>query len=75
MKKLKLTASLKGFEKLSESHEKTLVGGFSQSISTVGPTTIIDDSGTTNNCQGGNCTRDCGHGQNIQCNTKAGCGE
>lgn len=70
--KIKTILVLNDFEKISESQEKKIVGGFSQSFS--GPTDGLDDGGTTNNCQGGNCRAGCGTGQNIQCNTYQGCG-
>lgn len=70
--KYKTTVLLSGFEKISESHEKQLVGGFSHTITD--PSTGIDpDDGTTNNCQGGNCTYKCGTGQNLNC--VKGCGK
>ncbi|WP_346983912.1 hypothetical protein [Chryseobacterium sp. POE27] len=69
--KSKTKLVLTGFEKISESQEKKLLGGFSNAI--LGPTTGIDDgTGTTNNCQGGNCRDGCGQGQNVNC--IQGCG-
>lgn len=71
--KIKTTLFLEGLEKVSESDGKTLIGGFSLSI--VGPGGLDPDTGTgeANNCQGGNCVSGCGNGQNVQCNTIAGC--
>lgn len=60
------------FESINETAEQKLVGGFSFSY---GFTSVEEPgSGTTNNCQGGNCTQSCGGGQNIQCNAIAHCG-
>lgn len=70
--KIKTTIVLKGFEKISESQEKKLLGGFSNTIS--GPGTGLDD-GASNNCSGGNCVSGCGSGSNASCNTVAGCGK
>lgn len=72
MKNKKLNLKIVNFEKITESNGKKIIGGFSQSVFISDPTSF--DDGSTNNCQGGNCTRDCGHGQNIQCNTQSGCG-
>ena len=66
--KSKTTVVLTGFEKISESQEKKLLGGFSKSLGS----TIEVDTGTTNNCQGGNCRDGCGQGQNLNC--VQGCG-
>lgn len=67
--KSKTTVVLTGFEKISESQERKLLGGFSNTITN--PTTGIDngtgDGGTTNNCQGGNCRQGCGIAQNLNC--------
>ena len=68
--KSKTKLVLTGFEKISESQENKLIGGFSKTISD--PTTILDGGGTTNNCQGGNCKDGCGQGQNVNC--IQGCG-
>lgn len=62
--KSKTTVILTGFEEISESHVKQLLGGFSHTITN--PNTGID-TGTTNNCEGGNCVTGCGNGQNINC--------
>ena len=64
--KSKTTVVLTGFEKISESQKKHLLGGFSHTISN--PDTGLDpDDGTTNNCQGGNCRAGCGILQNLNC--------
>lgn len=54
------------------SYTDQLIGGFSSSIAY--NVENEDNSGTTNNCSGGNCTSSCGTGQNIQCNAVAHCG-
>jgi hypothetical protein len=65
--------SILEFAQISTELEQKLIGGFSQTISIVGPTTTIDD-GASNNCLGGNCTNGCGMGgQNSCCNSAAGC--
>ncbi|WP_449388626.1 hypothetical protein [Chryseobacterium lineare] len=67
--KSKTKLVLKGFEKISESQEKKLLGGFSNIIS--GPATGIDD-GVANNCQGGNCAINCSIHQNLNCQSACG---
>ncbi|WP_431611417.1 hypothetical protein [Chryseobacterium sp. 'Rf worker isolate 10'] len=70
--KSKTTVVLTGFEKISESQGKQLLGGFSHTISN--PETGLDDgTGTSNNCAGGNCKDGCGQGQNVNC--VSGCGK
>jgi hypothetical protein len=68
---LKISMSLNRFESLSETAENKMIGGFSASFSTE----PVDDGGGSNNCDGGNCKTGCGTGQNISCNTVAGCGK
>jgi len=65
--------NFKDFEKISESHGEKLVGGFSQVVAQA-MVEFDKDPGGSNNCDGGNCKAGCGNGQNIQCNTVAGCG-
>ncbi|WP_326982458.1 hypothetical protein VUJ46_20100 [Chryseobacterium sp. MYb264] len=70
--KSKTIMVLTGFEKISESQGKQLLGGFSNTITN--PTTGIDlDDGTTNNCQGGNCATNCSIHQNLNC--RGACGK
>ncbi len=68
--KNKITLIFENFEKISESQEHNLVGGFSKSFSNQNE---ISFSRETNNCIRGNCFSGCGD-ENIQCNTVAGCG-
>lgn len=72
--KITVRFEIKNFESLSENSESKFVGGFSHTISGGG-----NSSGTiSNNCQGGNCTTDCGTGgpigKNLQCNVAQFCG-
>lgn len=67
----KVLMDLTQFESISETSGQQLIGGFSATFST---TELVDDSGGSNNCQGGNCKTGCGTGQNIQCNTVDNCG-
>ena len=69
---MKISIDLSQFESISESSEQILVGGFSATFS-VGAAAFTGDTGD-NNCSGGNCKIGCGNGQNINCNTVAGCG-
>ncbi|WP_344852412.1 hypothetical protein [Pedobacter jeongneungensis] len=59
------------FESISETGANSIIGGFSLSFFTNSEESGSD--GTTNNCIGGNCLDICGSGQNIKCNTVAGC--
>ncbi|TZF95952.1 hypothetical protein FW781_10970 [Chryseobacterium panacisoli] len=67
--KIKTTVVLTGFEKISESQGKQLLGGFSRTITN--PDTGIDD-GISNNCQGGNCAINCSIHQNLNCSGACG---
>lgn len=66
----KVTIMLEGFEGISETQGKKLVGGFSASFSAVSKSAVADDA-AANNCRGGNCTTGCGG--NTGCNTVANC--
>ena len=70
--KRKITLVLTGFEKISESQGKQLLGGFSNTITdlTIG---IDPGDGTSNNCQGGNCATNCSVHQNLNC--RGACGK
>lgn len=52
--------SLSNFEKLTETPEGTLVGGFSVSASSVTAFNASVKAAATNNCAGGNCAAGCG---------------
>ena len=69
---MKANFNVGAFETISETSEQKLIGGFSTSFKfkLVG---ALTSEGTTNNCQGGNCTDLCGSGQNIKCNSVVGC--
>ncbi len=67
--KNKITLIFENFEKISESQENSLVGGFSKSFSNQNEISFDQE---TNNCDGGNCVAGCGG--NVKCNTVAGCG-
>ena len=54
--------TLSNFEKLTESPEGTLVGGFSASVTS--KFTANTKASATNNCNGGNCAAGCGHSTN-----------
>ena len=69
--KLNLQIDYADFEIISENSEKKLIGGFSSSLFIDGSIDPIDGS---NNCNSGNCIEGCGKGQNVNCNTVAGCG-
>lgn len=68
--KIRINIDLTSYESVSHSAEDKLIGGFSTSFASEQD----KDDGRSNNCQGGNCKPTCGQGQNIQCNTTAGCG-
>jgi hypothetical protein len=69
--KVNVLMDLHKFESISETSGQKLIGGFSATFSV---NELVDESGGSNNCQGGNCKTGCGTGQNIQCNTVDGCG-
>lgn len=70
MKKMKF--SVVNYEVIVEHPDGMLLGGFSGSYSTGKDE---DPPGGANNCEGGNCVKGCGNGQNVGgCNTVAGCG-
>ncbi|GAA4208124.1 hypothetical protein GCM10022289_31600 [Pedobacter jeongneungensis] len=58
------------YDDLTTDSQKELVGGFSSSFSSL---ESEGDSGTSNNCLGGNCDAFCGAWQNIACNNYKGC--
>jgi len=64
-----MTLIFQNFEKISESQEQNLVGGFSKSFSNQNGISFSEE---TNNCHGGNCASGCGP-TNIGCNVTAGC--
>jgi len=70
---IKVQINFLQLEQLKEIDNNKLVGGFSSSFSSFSSFDNKDES--ANNCLGGNCRIGCGSGQNIQCNTTAGCGE
>ncbi|MEE4000519.1 hypothetical protein V1T75_09215 [Tenacibaculum sp. FZY0031] len=70
---LKFTFDVSNFEPISEDSENKLIGGFSASLASNDSFKEIDTNQGCNNCQGGNCASGCGGGQNISCNTTAGC--
>ncbi len=74
MKSSKIKVDLSKFEFISEAIDGKLLGGFSASFEVDPGSNLIDDGSGSNNCSGGNCRANCGSGQNIQCNTVAGCG-
>jgi len=65
-----LKFSISNYELISETNGQQLVGGFSSSFNY----SVNELEAGANNCDGGNCRAECGTGQNIQCNTVAGCG-
>lgn len=67
--KIKITFDISNFEPISEDSGNKLVGGFSASMSSNGESL----ESLSNNCNGGNCIKGCGDGQNVNCNTVAGC--
>ncbi len=67
--KNKITLIFENFEKISESQEHNLVGGFSKSFSNQNEISFSEE---TNNCHGGNCVKGCGP-FNSGCNTVVGC--
>lgn len=68
--KINITFNISSFEPISENSENKLIGGFSVSLS--GGRDSLET--LSNNCQGGNCSTNCGGAQNIKCNSVAGCG-
>ena len=67
--KAKTHFNISKFESISQNMDDRLVGGFS--------TTFFSsekefDQGA-NNCSGGNCSANCGNGQNVGCNVTFGC--
>ena len=70
--KNKFVLTLENFEEILETHEESLVGGFSKSFTFQVRETSV--GGPTDNCHGGNCAYGCGPGANVGCNTVAGCG-
>lgn len=69
-KNYKVKLKLINFELIKKDESNKLLGGFSLSLSSNSDILI---SGETNNCEGGNCASGCGVGQNVSCNTSAGC--
>ncbi len=68
--KNKITLIFENYEKISESQEHNLVGGFSKSFSNQNEISFNEE---TNNCNGGNCVSGCGVKGNYGCNNVAGC--
>lgn len=69
--KIDLTITLGNYEKINDSHENLLTGGFSSTFSISQNHSFGVEP---NNCHGGNCSTDCGGNSNNGCNTVAGCG-
>jgi len=72
MKSSKIKVDLSKFEFISEATDGKLLGGFSASFEVA--SLFNPDGDGSNNCNGGNCVAECGKGQNVNCNTVAGCG-